>query len=149
MWKSTSVPNVLMFLKRIFFTICSHSKQLPGLFLTCFGFFFTGDRRWPAPPAGSSYTWTARCSGWTRCWLRWAPRASGAPASLRDSLRPLIPCAPRLLVRDWKHRDENNDTQTERWWDPTLLFSYSSSPPPVVRSTFYTHFVCGRRGQVH
>ena len=28
-------------------------------------------RTWPAPPAGLRSIWTAHCSGWTKCWLRW------------------------------------------------------------------------------
>lgn len=54
------------------------------------------DRRWPAPPAGLSCTSTAPCSGWTRCWHKWAPRAFAAPASPREGLEWL--CEYRKMM---------------------------------------------------
>lgn len=82
-----------------------------------------GDRRWPAPPAGSSCTWTAPCSGLTRCSHKWAPPASAAPASLRETLHPPSSCAPRLL-------SVTKNTQTACRQERLHKYGKMMTPPP-------------------
>ena len=121
-------------------------QQQQPVFSSCLsltsGSALPGGRLWPAPPAGSSSTWTAPYSGWTRCSHKWAPRASAAPASPNLLHQP----ASHLWIRShlW-FSTHTTCEQTQRAHQcriiPSRPFSQPLLPPPI-RSTFKTPWLC-------